>query len=109
MTCKFDHNDPDVIPKILCRACNPPKDRPKPTAPTEPVLNVDPEAVKTNMCKRRRRLRAEVRDLSAELDKFKLARVGKDMIEGAERRWRLAYQELATLTDKLDDQEDVAT
>ena len=104
MTCKLDHNDPNMIPRIFCRACNP-KDGPiKLAAPTEPVLNVDPEAIKTNMRKRRRRLRAEVRELTAELDKFKLARVGKDMIEGAERRWRLAYQELAVLTDKLDDQ-----
>jgi hypothetical protein len=108
--CKLDHSDPDVIPAVLCRVCNPPlkpiEDRL--TKPTEPVLNVNPEAVKTNMRKRRRRLRAEVRELSDELEKFKLARVGKDMIDQAERRWRLAYQELAALNDKLDDQEDVA-
>jgi hypothetical protein len=106
--CKLNHDDPDTLPKFLCRVCNPDKSAPvKPTAPTEPVLNVDPEAVKTNMRKRRRRLRAEVKELADELEKFKLARVGKDMIEGAERRWRLAYQELATLTDKLDDADDL--
>ena len=107
MTCKIDHTASDALPKFLCHVCNPDKSAPvKPTAPTEPVLNVDPEAVKTNMRKRRRRLRAEVRELSDELEKFKLARVGTAMIEKAERRWRLAYQELATLNDKLEDEED---
>jgi hypothetical protein len=103
VTCKLDHSDPGTLPKTLCRVCNPSKSAPRPTAPTEPVLNVDPEAVKHNLRKRRRRLRAEVRELSDELEKFKTARVGKDMIEKAERRWRLAYQELASLTDKIED------
>lgn len=109
--CKINHDDPDAFPKFLCRACNPDKFKPLGIGNhdrSEPVLNVDPELVARNIRKRRRRLRAEVRELSAELEKFKLARVGAGMIEQAERRWRLAYQELAAITDKLDDEEDVA-
>lgn len=110
MTCKLDHSDPDVIPAVLCRACNPPlkplEDRL--AKPAEPVLNVDPELVTRNVRKRRRRLRAEVRELAEDLEKLKLARVGKDMIAKAERKWQLAYQELAAITDKLDDTEEIA-
>ena len=103
MTCKIDHNAPNAMPKFLCRMCNSDRPHAASSTPTEPVLNVNLEAVKHNIRKRRRRLRAEVRELADELEKFKLARVGKDMIEKAERSWQLAYQELAVLTDKLDD------
>lgn len=104
MTCKLDHSDPENIPLALCRVCNPRSGAPvKPTVAAEPVLNVDPATVAHNRKKRARRLRAEVRELSDELEKFKLARVGKDMIEKAERRWRLAYQELAMLTDQIEE------
>ena len=106
MTCKLDHSDPDVLPKFLCHACNPSMRSPAvTTVPTEPVLTTDPEAIKHYDRKRRRRLRAQVRELADELEKFKLARVGKDMIAKAERRWQIAYQELAAITDKLDDEE----
>jgi hypothetical protein len=110
MTCKIDHNDPDAMPKFLCRVCNPPKRGPvKPTVPTEPVMTADPEVIKHSLRRQRRRLRAEVKKLADELEKFKIARCGKEMIDKAERKWRLAYQELAVVTDKLNDkEEDVA-
>lgn len=107
MTCKIDHTAPDALPKFLCRVCNPDKSAPvKLTAPTEPVLNVDPEAVKANMRKRRRRLRAEVRELSDELEKFKLARVGKEMLKKADRRLMLAERELGKIEKTLDGEDE---
>ena len=99
MACKIDHTDPENIPALLCLACHP---RQKAKAHTEGapiVATLKPEDALRYARKRKRRLRAEVRALADELEKFKIARVGKDMIETAESRWRNAYSELALMED----------
>ena len=99
MACKIDHTDPDGLPAFLCRACNP---LPLMAARPERVTieaTLKPEDALRYARKRKRRLRAEVKALSDELEKFKIARVGKDMIEAAESKWRNAYAELALTED----------
>ena len=100
MACKIDHTDPENIPVFLCHACNPrPGTKPPPVVDTLIVATLKPEDALRYARKRKRRLRAEVKKLSDELEKFKIARVGKDMIEAAESKWRNAYAELALMED----------
>ena len=100
MPCKIDHTDPGSIPKFLCLVCNP-RSAAKPRTPecAPIVATLKPEDALRYARKRKRRLRAEVRALADELEKFKIARVGKDMIEAAESKWRNAYAELALMED----------
>jgi hypothetical protein len=94
----MDDDDGLSIPEFLRR---------KPTPGAKPpsmeeapvVATLKPEDALRYARKRKRRLRAEVRALSDELEKFKIARVGKDMIEAAERKWLHAYTELASMED----------
>jgi hypothetical protein len=100
MACKIDHTDPDGLPAFLCRVCNPlPPLAVRSTERTTIEATLKPEDALRYARKRKRRLRAEVKALSDELEKFKIARVGKDMIEAAESKWRNAYAELALMED----------
>lgn len=100
MQCKTDHTDPENIPRALCRVCNPRSGAKPPSTEAAPIVaTLKPEDALRYARKRKRRLLAEVRVLSDELEKFKLARVGKDMIEAAESKWRNAYAELVLMED----------
>lgn len=100
MECKIDHTDPDGLPAFLCRVCNPgPATAARSVERVAIEATLKPEDALRYARKRRRRLRAEVRALSDELEKFKLAHVGKAMIEDAESKWRNAYAELALTED----------
>lgn len=100
MPCKIDHSDPESIPVFLCAICNPRSGTTTRSAEHAAITaTLKPEDALRYARKRKRRLRAEVRELAAELEKFKLARVGKDMIEAAESKWRNAYAELALMED----------
>ena len=98
MKCKLDHTDPDDLPAFLCRVCNP-ATAARSVERVAIAATLKPEDALRYARKRRRRLRAEVRALADELEKFKIARVGKDMIEAAESKWRNAYAELALTED----------
>jgi hypothetical protein len=98
MACKLDHTDPESLPAFLCRACNPlPPLAARSTERVAIEAALKPEDATRYARKRKRRLRAEVKALADELEKFKLARVGKDMIEAAESKWQNAYAELALM------------
>ena len=100
MLCKIDHTDPENIPAFLCLVCHPRSAAKPRTVECAPVVaTLKPEDALRYARKRKRRLRAEVKKLSDELEKFKIARVGKDMIEAAESKWRNAYAELALMED----------
>src|SRR5674476_987203 len=100
MPCKIDHTDPDGLPAFLCRVCNPrPVTAARPTECAAITATLKPEDALRYSRRRRRRLRAEVRALADELEKFKIARVGKAMVEAAESKWRNAYAELALMED----------
>ncbi len=108
--CKINHDDPHelTLPKFLCRACNPPDPDAalfvaaavKPWAPgITTQAEADPDTAKRYRAKKRRRLRAEVRERSEFLEKLRAARAAKTDIDKAERAWQSAYTELAALED----------
>ena len=99
MACKIDHTDPDSLPAFLCRVCNPSTTVARSVERATIEATLKPEDALRYARKRKRRLRAEVKALSDELEKFKIAHVGKDMIEAAESKWRSAYAELALTED----------
>ena len=104
MTCKIDHTVDGAIPPALCRACNP---RAGQAADIyKEVVEVQGIALagsaETYRKKRRRKLRAEVKERSEYLDKLRTARAPKSEIDKAERGWKYAYTELATLEDTLE-------
>lgn len=101
MTCRIDHSDPACIPFFLCATCNPRKNAsPAPVAAAAAAAAAAPEAVvdaTRDNVKRRRRLRAEVRELNDKLTKLRATGASRTMIDDAERRWQSACDELATV------------